>query len=700
MGPEEKSKERHHKSHTAPRKRSFLNAFSQDGYANTTTARFPQPFSSPTASNEMVAPEPTLEVETGNFTASRDAIMKNRRNQARCEPDLDPYDLTSLDGPDISVPSPSPAGQRSFLAKPALKPENEKRIASPTQKSLKSTLRKPPRTGTKAIVEQNAQPGLRKNSDLQTRPLRHNTPPSSAPRVGGSLSSSSTHPRYPPPGRRRHERLIDNLALQVEQRRGTPVADDAVSPNDDVKVDMDAGSLAHNATPRHNRVSKAATTVKVTYGSRRSILREVNPTDPVQSLIASPAMKPTLPLDQGDLFSLNVPILSDDSDEDTSHKGAVQSIHELRQAGANNRYTDEIDDLLERVGLPQSETVSLRRNALLEIATKLHEKRFLRQFKDYGPPRTLFDDLSAETDPINAFSLISALLTLLGASVPIWNYKTLQDAGICRLLARLLQHHEDIFDIATRKELKLSRKSQQAVAVLGALVGRLSFWPSKPTRMSPHRLALMFMFISCRSQEGIEYLKTSSQVIGHLLYLLKSSVWHEASKQDDEDLSSHDRLMVATVLEELSGAAVTSPGPMEWPEGYHHTISNALDIALKRPATTFGAIENSILKLAMNTTNNSAPAASIWQDTGRFQTLVASATSHFNLVKSDLANGQWNADLYNRLLLILGVTINICEHVRPADPPLEDIVLEDLIQTFLDNSSLTREVGHTSDSLY
>ncbi|CAI4211296.1 unnamed protein product [Parascedosporium putredinis] len=674
MGPEEKSKERHHKSHTAPRKRSFLNAFSQDGYANTNTARFPQPFSSPTASNEMVSPERTLEVETSNFAASRAAIMKNSRNQAGCEPGLDPYDLTGLDGPAISVPSPSRAGQRSSLAKPALKPENEKRVDSLTQKSLKSTLRKPSRTGTKAIVEQNAQPSLRK-------------PAASKP----GHCAIKPHPLQP-------LGLMDRC--QVEQHHGTAVADDAVSPNDDVKLDMDVCSPAHNATPRHNRVNKAATTVKVTYGSRRSILREVNPTDPVQSLIASPAMKPTLPSDQGDLFSLNVPILSDDSDEDTSHKGAVQSIHELRQAGANNRYTDEIDDLLERVGLPQSETASLRRNALLEIATKLHEKRFLRQFKDYGPPRTLFDDLSAETDPINAFSLISALLTLLGASVPIWNYKTLQDAGICRLLARLLQHHEDIFDIATRKELKLSRKSQQAVAVLGTLVGRLSFWPSKPTGMSPHRLALMFMFISCRSQEGIECLKTSSQVIGHLLYLLKSSFRHETSKQDEKDLSSHDRLMVATILEELSGAAVTDPGPMEWPEGHHHTISNALDIALKRPATTFGAIESSILKLAMNTTNNSAPAASIWQDTGRFQTLVASATSHFNLVKSDVANGQWNADLYNRLLLILGVTINICEHVRPADPPLEDAVLEDLIQTFLDNSSLTREVGHTSDSLY
>jgi hypothetical protein len=41
-----------------------------------------------------------------------------------------------------------------------------------------------------------------------------------------------------------------------------------------------------------------------------------------------------------------------DDEDDTGNAGAVQSLHELRQAGANQRSSEDIGDIMQRAGMP------------------------------------------------------------------------------------------------------------------------------------------------------------------------------------------------------------------------------------------------------------------------------------------------------------------------------------------------------------
>jgi hypothetical protein len=68
------------------------------------------------------------------------------------------------------------------------------------------------------------------------------------------------------------------------------------------------------------------------------------------------------------------------------------------------------------------------------------------------------------------------------------------------------------------------------------------------------------------------------------------------------------------------------------------------------------------------------------------------------LVKDWVAKGSWNGEFYNRLLLILGVMINVCEHISSSHSLLEGDSLDDLIGTFLENSSSTKEVSYDGQS--
>jgi len=404
----------------------------------------------------------------------------------------------------------------------------------------------------------------------------------------------------------------------------------------------------------------------------------------------------TLPK-ENDLFSLDAQFLSDHSDDDTSHKGAVQSIHELRQAGANNRFADAIDDLLDRVGLPQNESPSLRRGALLDLAVKLHQKPFLLQFRDHGAPRTLFNELHKERDMVNAFALISSLLTLLLGNAPLPSYKSLQEEGICPLLERMLHHNEDICVIAGQQRLSVPRKNQPALSTLRAAVGGLSVWDSPPKLISPRTLALKFMHLACQSPEGTDCIKTSEDITEVLFSLLKAYLRSNRLK-NDASVRGRDYLMVVSILEGLSVTTSTSEVAVQWTQEYLHTISTALDTALACAVADFGPSENSVLKLAMNATNNNPSAAVIWQDRKHLQNLTKASTTYFRLVKDGVAKGSWNGEFYNRLLLILGVMINVCEHISSSHSLLEGDSLDDLISTFLENSSSTKEVSYDGQS--
>lgn len=504
-----------------------------------------------------------------------------------------------------------------------------------------------------------------------------------------SITPDSEDDRSRMPSKRpRSKRLIDALVDQATESSDEEASHDETLRTTQAEPTFQREKSEISETPRTSRVVKPPSSVKVTYGAQRSILRVAGSDDLHGDMALLQPLETPLPSAPSALdFSLPQ---GESDDEETAHKGAVRSIHELRQAGANDRFADEIDDLLERVGAPRKESASLRRNALLEVAVKLHQKRFLRQFRDYGAHGRLFDELGKEDDIISGFALVSALLTLLAANAAPRASKYLQ-SGISRLLRKLLRHGDDISSIAAQRSTNVSRNTRTTITSLKSAVLKLDVWEKGLTSLTPRSLSLKFISVAFGSPDGHLCVRAFEGLADSLFSILRLAS-QPAFLEECSEVERADCAVVATVLQELSVGAVASEQAREWADAYPDTISAALDAALRRGARLPGPFEEALLKLAMNCTNNNPPAAAVWHQAGRLGSIATSACTCFGLVKEGVAGGKWDAEEYNRLLLILGLMINLCEHAPSSEFALDTDVLDNLIRVYLGSYSSTQEV--------
>ncbi|MBE3041655.1 hypothetical protein IMZ48_03555 [Candidatus Bathyarchaeota archaeon] len=513
-------------------------------------------------------------------------------------------------------------------------------------------------------------------------PTKRSTPP-----------DSEDDRSHKPSKRPRSRRLIDALVDQATESSDEEASDDETprTAQPEPASRRENREMSEGPSPRAGRIVKPPASVKVTYGAQRSILKAAGSDDLLgdRSLL-QPLTAPLPSAPSGLDFSLPQ---GERDDDEATNKGAVRSIHELRQAGANDRFADEIDDLLERVGTPRKESTSLRRNALLEMAAKLHQKRFLRQFRDYGSHGALFDELGKEDDIVSGFALVSALLTLLAANAAPRASKYLQ-SGISRLLRKLLRHGDDISSIAAQRSTNVSRNTRTTIASLKSAVLKLDVWEKGLSSLTPRSLSLKFISVAFGSADGHLCIRAFEGLADSLFSILRLAA-KPAFLEDCSEVERADCSVVATVLQKLSVGAVAG----EWTSVYPEIISATLDAALQRRARLPGTFEQALLKLAMNCTNNNPDAASVWHHTGRLGSIAASTCSCFNLVKDGLAGDEWDAEEHNRLLLILGLMINLCEHAPSSEFALDTDILDNLIRVYLGSYSSTQEVCYVPKRL-
>lgn len=515
-------------------------------------------------------------------------------------------------------------------------------------------------------------------------PASHDETPVKRRNIPSGSDDERSHKR---PKKPRSGRLIDALVDQaVESSDEEPEHPESPRTPQGPATPARQREISESPSLAPGRLVKPSSSVKVTYGAQRSILRVTRSPDPNGDMALLQPLETPLPSAPSGLdFSL-----PESDDDETPHKGAIRSIHELRQAGANDRFADEIDDLLDRVGSPRKDSLSLRRNALLEVAVKLHQKRFLRQFRDYGAGGKLFDGLGEEDDIICGFALVSALLTLLTANAAPRASKYLQ-SGISKLLRKLLRQADDISSIAGQRSMNMTRNGRSTIASLKSAMLKLDVWEKGVTTLTPRSLSLKFMSVAIGSSDGPTCARAFEGLADSLFSILRL-VPEPGFPEECSEVEKADCAVVTTVLQELSIGAVASDHASGWTNEYPKTVSAALDATLQRHDRLSEPFEESLLKLAMNCTNNNPPAASVWHQTGRLGNVATSTCTCFNLVKDGVTKGKWNTAEYNRLLLILGLMINLCEHAPSSEFSLDTDVLDNLIRVYLGSYSSTREV--------
>ncbi|KAH6850819.1 wings apart-like protein regulation of heterochromatin-domain-containing protein [Chaetomium sp. MPI-CAGE-AT-0009] len=665
--------------------------------------------------------------------------------------DVDPYDIDSLveettrtkkrrvitressdkgkfTGP-YSTPDSSPSGARSPV------PMSEEEIprsapdASPSTASRQSTPERDVdmKDGVPASMPFSAKTTRKlknlsvssKNSGLKKQqiPIRLSAPaskPASKPTTKNPPPPADGTPNPGPTAQPvRKRRLIDTLAAQVQDEfsssedetssHESEIHGSQSSPHFKASPPLPPTDLAQPKTLPRPVLATKKTGPKFTYTQQRSMLADDDP------LMGSGGLG-----DMGDgraggaLFNLGRLTKSStintfsylDEDDETGNTGAVRSIHELRQAGANSRFADEMDDILDRVGLPSAKPSSLRRGALLELAQKMKHKDFRQQFRNHSDGGSLFRSLADETDMISGYAILAIVTTLLAATTSAHLIQQLRSQGLATLVGKLLDSTTDIGQLMKDRKQNVSRNGQLTIATIKSSLLELPVWePFSPTSLSPRTLALKCLDLLMRqpTHASVEDDVLSQAVTDRLFSILADGVSNPAFWDLSNQNESCDFYLALYVLEGHSVSAMQSRRGSMWTKQHAPVVAEVLQTALGRPADQLGDLENLTLKLSLNITNHNGEASRLFVERGLLQRLAKSACGAFEMVMNSMKADSFMSKVLESLIMMLGAMINFCVYYPPASSSLEEqgdgtgSPLNRLIRVFADNHSKTAD---------
>lgn len=463
-----------------------------------------------------------------------------------------------------------------------------------------------------------------------------------------------------PPTRRR--RLIDALVAEK-------TSDPSASPSQSVPVFEHINRIEHKAPDGRPSIRKDAplrrtasdtTTlekrkIKFTYSQSRSILQdsqESNATEPTDfpsiDDINEP-LKPPSPTIEED----------DDDDDELKTKVAIRSVHELRRAGANNRSSDEVDDLLSRIGAPGSLASTMRRNALCELADKLQNKEFMNQFRDHASRDNIAKGISKEKDIISGFLLAAAFVIFLSSGPAPHMLHQLTENKVGVWLSNLLNIQEDITAIATQKSSNMPKTTRSSLASVKKTLLEMPLWHGHQLlHLSPQTIALQLlsMLVGLLDPQEVQAILDDTATS---ISQLRS---HFASLDSRSDV---DYALTIRILEAQSSSSTSTNETFAQVQQEMSEIATFLRSMLQDWPKTHNDIDATLLKLAINTTNNETRAAAI-QNRQLLSSLTRCITSGFSAVESAIQNSTFESNIYDELLLILGIMINVLEHSSDA----------------------------------
>ncbi|TFB00042.1 hypothetical protein CCMA1212_007988, partial [Trichoderma ghanense] len=479
----------------------------------------------------------------------------------------------------------------------------------------------------------------------------------------GTKASSADKPVETPPTRRR--RLIDAL---VAEEAGNSSSDPGPSVS---KIDLakntdrppardDRPSFRKEAHLRRTGSDSSVLErrkIKVTYSQSRSFLQSSQDSNTAEGtdypdLLAdiddSPMRPPTPVVDE-----------YDDVDDDLKTKVAIRSVHELRRAGANHRSSDEVDDLVSRIGTPGSLASTMRRNGLCELADKLQKKEFMNQFRDHASRDNIAKGISNEKDTISGFLLAAILVIFLSSNPAPHLLHQLAENQVGLLLNRLLEIQEDVTAIAAQKSANMSRASRSTLASVKSRLLDMGLWHGHRLRhLSPRTISLqlLYMLIGLLDPHDVQIvLDDASPNLSRL-----RSYFAKNESRDDIDYALTIRILEAQSSSTGSADESTTRIREEMSD-----IAAFLQRALDCWPRSHNSVDAALLKLAINTTNNEVRAAAL-QNNQLLSSLASCITSGFSAVQTAIQKSAFESSIYDELLLILGITINILEHCSDA----------------------------------
>ncbi|KAI0490744.1 wings apart-like protein regulation of heterochromatin-domain-containing protein [Xylaria cf. heliscus] len=523
--------------------------------------------------------------------------------------------------------------------------------------------------------------------------------------------------------RKPRKRLIDALAEQESSDDGAlgeGVTDTQITSSQTMfsqsgnASDLDSQHLPETPKPKTRTApatgartfARSNSALKFTYGQGRKVLEEED--NLLESLVLpGESSYSRRRLDLGapkKSTSATGAFDFDDDDDGTTGKSPgskLRGIHELRQAGANSRVADAMQDMIDQIGEPGTSALSSRRAALLQVAEKSRDKTFIRQCRDHGVEGVLLKDIGKEVDTICGYLILSSLVAFIarGPSAHICQLLRTEEAG--PIFSRLLSIDEDIKKVSKDRKSNLSKRSQNSIATIESLLRELPIWDGdKPSFISPRSLAIkcLQLLIAQGVLIGGGLAIFTGAVTKHLFEVLADASNNTEYWDYPKTARSIELCGALSVLDAYAvSVAATQGGNSEWAIQHLPIIADVFCTSLQTPAHDSTIVEDLILKLTINVTNNNLAAPSVFASKGLLPALAASISSNFSQALTLIAQGTWAEGITDSLVLRLGILINFAEHSGLVRQIVDKCQYEgrepvkELIRLFIDNHRRTGE---------
>lgn len=449
----------------------------------------------------------------------------------------------------------------------------------------------------------------------------------------------------------------------------------AAIPSDDMDIDTElvADSQTSHAT------SSFGQRQRLTYAKTRSYLQETNPED---ALLISMDLDDNLGF-EGDNMG--------DEEEDLSSQ--VRARHELKRRGQQTAFQWETETSIDDISSKSSNAV--RRNAMMELCTKMANDSFTSQLLDSSLAHQFFKNISSNDEIVFDFTTAVAFIFILKTNPTSTVLDQICGSGIIATLVKLASNTIDIRRIAKDRKTNLSKIAQEFVEKFRTLVQDCPIWISpKPEKVSPQLVALKALeslVVDMRSA-GSTVLLIDQDDISQLI----DAALHPAERLKSGTGSSQDILvldLIISILEAVSSAKQKQP---TWPTGTLQRLADLLPVFFQPDMTTSTMLA---VKLCLNLTNNKPKACQPFSGPRFVQPLVSSITRKFGLL--DTRNKlEQRTEVLETLILSLGAMINLAEFNDQARVNVDDgaEAIGTLAKVFLDGSERAAQADSMEES--
>jgi hypothetical protein len=470
---------------------------------------------------------------------------------------------------------------------------------------------------------------------------------SANPRKGSSLPRSSSD--VPQSTHSRRVRLIDSLKASAPIEEEDEDMDDISEEEEgDVEESRPVSSQTVNTqVTRKADVTIKTSTAKITYGPQRSYLEPKNEEAAFDELMQELSQP---------MESQASQYQNQDLDEDDSQLGMARGFHDLRAAGSNLRLSDMFDNLINEIEGPKY-SLSIRRNALMELATKFLEQSAATYFLDRGFDRRLVKALGDLTDTTSNFVAAAAVALLADAGASADALYTIRQSRWYTKVVELLALDVDISRVVKDRKSNMSKVAQLSVVEFKDAMLKSKMWAGDtPKAFSPQLMGLKCLELLVRKMREYGNLEMllDEKAIETLLAIVESKVEGGLSDTVAPEL-------VLSILESSSTTPATQKKPSGWPSSQVKIFAQLLSFLIASSSSLEQQRCGDLaLRLSLNLTNENPKACDVFGSSSITQPLIQSIIENFDRLKGELSSEE-RARALDRLTLSLGAMINLAE---------------------------------------